>query len=157
MWKLFEKQNKNKVISPCSGELTLLKDVNDVAFSSGELGDGFAVKFDGTNIYAPVGGIIKACFPGGHAIGIQTDKTEVIVHIGIDTVELHGECYEACVKQDDIVKQGDLLVKVKASDLIDKGYDPTTLVLFCSGEKVKLLSKLQHIEEKEEVAEYKAK
>ena len=88
MWNLFKKEKSKKLVAPVDGKLIPLSQVKDEAFASGALGTGYAVMFDGNKVVAPVDGTIEACFPTGHAVGIKTSFSEIIVHIGIDTVQM---------------------------------------------------------------------
>lgn len=152
MWKLFKnKEKKNIVVSPAKGKVLPLSEVKDEAFSSGSMGEGYAIAFDGNKIVSPVDGVVEACFPTGHAVGIHSDISDVIVHIGIDTVELNGEGFRMLVKPQDKVKKGDALVEVESSYLIEKGYDATTMVVFTTGENVVLEKTNEIVKEGEEV------
>lgn len=156
MWNLFKKQkdrqDEYKVVSPVNGVLVALENVNDPAFASKSIGDGFAVAFKGTSVVAPCDGTIAAVFPTGHAIGIQNEFTEVIVHIGIDTVTLQGDGFHTLVQQGDTVKKGEVLVEVSSSYLEEKGFDPTTMVIFTDGKACHLLQGKETVKEGEEVA-----
>ena len=88
MWNLFKKEKSKKLVAPVDGKLIPLSQVKDEAFASGALGTGYAVMFDGNKVVAPADGTIEACFPTGHAVGIKTSFSEIIVHIGIDTVQM---------------------------------------------------------------------
>ncbi|WP_186431611.1 glucose PTS transporter subunit IIA [Clostridium sp. BSD9I1] len=97
--------------NPIDGEIVQLEKVPDEAFSQKILGDGFAVIPSGNKVYAPASGEITVLFPTKHAVAITTEEgLEILVHIGIDTVNLNGEGFTAHVEQGDKVKKGDLLV-----------------------------------------------
>lgn len=97
--------------NPIDGEIVELEKVPDDAFSQKILGDGFAVMPSGNKVYAPASGEITVLFPTKHAVAITTEEgLELLVHIGIDTVNLNGEGFTAYVEQGDKVKRGDLLV-----------------------------------------------
>lgn len=129
-----EEVNKEKVViggsysleSPIEGEIVELTEVPDDVFSGKLLGDGFAIRPTGNRVYAPMSGEVTVLFPTKHAVAITTDEgLEILVHIGIDTVDLNGEGFTAHVKQGDKVKKGDLLltldidtIKQKAKSLI---------------------------------------
>ncbi len=119
------------VCSPLSGQLVELEDVNDEAFSSGMMGKGFAIKPKNGKLYAPVSGLVTMVFDTKHAISIKTDNgIEILIHIGIDTVQLNGQYFNSCVKQGDYVKQGDLLIEFDYENIKSKGYDLITPVMF---------------------------
>lgn len=100
-----------QIANPIKGEVINLEKVPDDVFAAKMLGDGFAVIPKDNKVYAPVSGVIRVMFPTKHAVAIKTDEgIEVLVHVGIDTVKLGGEGFEAHVQKGDIVKKGDLLI-----------------------------------------------
>lgn len=151
MWK-FGKKEDRKLMAVADGKLMKLCEVHDEAFASLSMGDGYAIAYDGEMVYAPVSGEVVACFPGGHAIGIQANFAEVMVHIGIDTVQLQGEGFNLLVKQGDTIKQGQPIVNVSSSFLKEKGYDPTIMVIVTSGEDVHLDKENVIVKAKEVIA-----
>lgn len=125
------------LVSPASGHLLPLEKVKDEVFAGKVLGDGFAVDITDGTIVAPVDGVVAAAFDTGHAVGIRTeDGQEVLIHIGIDTVELAGEGFCLHVKQGQSVKKGQVLVEVDMDRVKARGKDLTTMVIFTSGETV---------------------
>lgn len=131
-----------EIVSPATGTLLSLEEVRDEVFASKVLGDGFAVDITEGVILAPAEGTIAAAFDTGHAVGICTDEgREILIHIGINTVELGGQGFDLCVQQGQRVKQGDLLVKVDTDFVRSLGKDLTTMVIFTSGEKIILEQK----------------
>ncbi|MFL0267551.1 glucose PTS transporter subunit IIA [Candidatus Clostridium radicumherbarum] len=121
--------NKEKVIiggsyslgSPLDGEVVELSEVPDDVFSDKILGDGFAIIPSGNKVYAPMNGEITVLFPTKHAVAITTDEgLEILVHIGLDTVNLNGEGFTAHVKQGDKVKKGDLLLTIDLETIKQK-------------------------------------
>nr|WP_300003120.1 PTS glucose transporter subunit IIA [Tissierella sp.] len=144
---LFKKDNKEAkedgitIFNPIDGEIVSLEEVPDEVFSQKMLGDGFAIKPTGEKVYAPIAGEIKVLFPTLHAIAIETkDGLELLVHIGIDTVELKGEGFEAHVKLGDKVKAGDLLVSFNKKIIEDNGKATITPVIITNMDLVKDLS-----------------
>ncbi|NCB33253.1 MAG: PTS glucose transporter subunit IIA [Erysipelotrichia bacterium] len=124
-----ESIDENLIYSPVDGDIVPLEKVNDIVFSNKMLGDGIAVKPTSGEVYSPVNGIVTVLFPTKHAIGIEGDNGEiVIIHIGIDTVELNGKGFEALVKQGDNVYAGQLLILIDL-ELISSKYDPTTMIV----------------------------
>lgn len=111
------------LVSPLEGKVVPLAEVPDQVFASGVLGKGVAVEPSVGKLFAPADGTITTLFPTGHAVGLTTtDGAEILMHIGMDTVSLDGEGFEAAIKQGDTVKKGDLLVsfdieKIKAAGL----------------------------------------
>ena len=136
----FLKKKEDLFVSPVKGKVICLKDVNDPVFSQGLMGQGFAIVPENGSVYAPVDGDVVMAFPSGHAYGIRmADGTEVLLHLGIDTVELNGEGFEVFVHQNDRVKKGDLLCKMDLDLIQSKGKVTTCIVIFPNGEKVELL------------------
>lgn len=111
------------LVSPLEGKVVPLAEVPDQVFASGALGKGVAVEPSVGKLFAPADGTITTLFLTGHAVGLTTtDGAEILMHIGMDTVSLDGEGFEAAIKQGDTVKKGDLLVsfdieKIKAAGL----------------------------------------
>lgn len=111
------------LVSPLEGKVVPLAEVPDQVFASGALGKGVAVEPSVGKLFALADGTITTLFPTGHAVGLTTtDGAEILMHIGMDTVSLDGEGFEAAIKQGDTVKKGDLLVsfdieKIKAAGL----------------------------------------
>ena len=119
-----------KIYSPCLGVVKHLENVNDVAFAQKLIGDGIAVVPKEGNIVSPIDGEVAMVFPTGHAIGLKTDEgVEILIHVGIDTVELDGKGFKAFVKQGDKVKVGDKLLKVNLEEVINEGYELDTMIL----------------------------
>jgi PTS system beta-glucosides-specific IIC component len=113
--------------SPVTGKLIALTDVKDEAFSSGALGQGVAIEPGEGKIYAPLDGEITTFFPTGHAIGIMGNNgAEVLIHVGMDTVELNGEGFTPKKKQGDKVKKGDLLLEVDLEAVKAAGKETVT-------------------------------
>lgn len=105
-------KNRETLKSPLTGKIVPMTEVPDEVFASGALGKGLAVEPTIGELRAPADGEIATIFPTGHAVGLTTDNgAEILMHIGMDTVELDGDGFEKMVKQGDKVKAGDLLVK----------------------------------------------
>ncbi len=104
---------KVEIVSPIAGELKLLTEVNDEVFSKKILGDGFAITPKNNVFCSPIDGKITTAFPTGHIYSIK-HKTgfEILIHIGINTVELKGNGFSKISNEEDKVKKGDSLVKV---------------------------------------------
>lgn len=105
-----------------------LSEVKDEVFSSGALGKGVGIIPSNGKIIAPISGKVSMIFPTKHALGIKTEAgVEVLIHIGIDTVELDGEGFDAKVAVDQKVKRGDLLVNVDFPLIEKHGFDTTVI------------------------------
>ena len=139
-------EHLGSIISPASGKIIDLSQVNDEMFASKALGDGFAIELSDDKIVAPFNGKVITAFPSDHAFGILDDLGhEVLIHIGIDTVNLNGDGFDVKVKQGDQVKQGEVLVEVDLNKLKAANIDSTTMIIFTSGEKVTLKKTNQEI------------
>ena len=121
--------NEN-IAAPVDGQVKDLGDVNDQVFSTKLMGDGAAiVPSDGT-VYSPVDGQVTVAYETKHAYGLKSkDGAEVLIHIGIDTVNLKGEGFESFVKQGQTVKAGDKLGTVDLAKVKAEGYDTTVMVV----------------------------
>ncbi|WHA09263.1 PTS glucose transporter subunit IIA [Enterococcus montenegrensis] len=111
MFNFFKKNNT--VVAPVTGIFKQLADLSDPVFSKGMMGSGFAIKPEDKKIVAPVEGIITSIFPTKHALGLKTSSgTEILLHIGIDTVELNGKGFDVKVREGQKVHSGELLMIV---------------------------------------------
>ncbi len=119
-----------EVKAPVSGTLVPLGEINDKVFASGALGNGLGIVPSNGQFYAPFAGTVATAFPTGHAFGIKSpDGVEVLIHIGIDTVQLDGKGFNAAVTQGQEVQAGDLLCTVDLEAVKAAGYDTTTIVV----------------------------
>ncbi|AXI10543.1 PTS sugar transporter [Oceanobacillus zhaokaii] len=111
--KLFGKKETEKFLSPLKGELIPITEVPDEVFAGKMMGDGFAIVPKDNTVVSPITGKVINIFPTKHAIGILADSgREILIHVGIDTVELKGEGFETLVGIDDHVEAGQPLLKV---------------------------------------------
>lgn len=121
---------RTTVLSPITGEVVPLHEVDDPAFSTEAMGKGVAILPKEGKVYAPVSGVVSTLFPTGHAIGLTSDEQiEVLIHIGLDTVKLEGKYFKAHVKQGEKVKQGQLLVEFDLEEIQAAGFDLTTPII----------------------------
>ena len=139
---LYGKQNKNEIlefVSPVEGKVMELSEVEDKVFSQGIMGNGFAVELTSGTVRAPFSGEVTVVFPTGHAIGMKrADGLEVLIHIGMDTVELNGKGFSLKVKQGDYVSAGDVLVEVDLDYIKSEGKSLVSPVVFPNGQAVSL-------------------
>lgn len=130
-----------KLFNPIKGEIIPIDKVPDQVFAEKMLGDGFAIIPSGNKVYAPISGEIKILFPTLHAIAIETTEgLELLIHIGIDTVELKGEGFTAHVKLGDMVKQGDLLITFDKEVIDLKATSSITPILITNMDIIKSIS-----------------
>lgn len=130
-----KKVSDHDVVAIADGNLIDLSEVNDEAFASGDLGQGIAMQLTSDTVCAPANGKLETMFPTGHAFGIVTNEgLELLVHIGIDTVQARGNGFEILVHQGEVVKAGQPIVKINRHKLEQEGYDLTTM-LVVAGEK----------------------
>lgn len=124
------KLEKEIVVSPIKGEVLNLSDIEDAAFSSGVLGQGVAIIPSDGKVVAPVDGVVTTLFPSLHAIGILSDEgVEVLIHIGLNTVQLEGRGFEACIKQDDRITKGQTILKFDIDVIKEAGYSVVTPIV----------------------------
>ena len=122
--------NKVVVNGCATGKLVKLSEINDKAFSSGALGSGVGIIADNNLVVAPVDGEVICVFPTKHAFGLKTESgVELLIHIGIDTVELEGKHFTTMVNQGDKVKIGQPLVQVDFDKVKEEGFDPTIIMV----------------------------
>ncbi|NLW52005.1 MAG: PTS glucose transporter subunit IIA [Tissierellia bacterium] len=136
---LFSK--KIEVVAPMSGELIDITQVEDITFSQKMLGDGVAIVPVNGKLVSPVDGKIIQVFHTKHAIGVDLSGVEILIHVGMNTVELQGEGFTAHVKEGDKVSKGDLMLEVDLALLREKGYPTETPIVITNMEIVKNLDK----------------
>lgn len=124
------KLEEETILSPIKGEVKPIEESSDAAFASGALGKGVVILPEEGKVYAPVTGTVTVLFPSLHAIGVTSDAgVELLIHIGINTVQLNGEGFTAHIKQGDQIKQGQLLVEFDMNKIKEAGYSLETPVL----------------------------
>lgn len=124
------------------GQLIPLEDVDDIVFSSGLLGDGFALLLVGDRIYSPVDGIITSVYDTKHAVGIQSDfGADILIHIGIDTVRLQGRAFQMMVDEQQRVKKGDLLCILDKEMILEQKLSITSPLIINNTDSYTSISK----------------
>ncbi|MEQ9887593.1 beta-glucoside-specific PTS transporter subunit IIABC [Pectobacterium zantedeschiae] len=127
--------------APAKGELISLEEVNDKVFSSGVVGQGVAILPQEGRIYSPVDGMIASTFASGHAVGILSQKgAEILIHVGINTVQLEGQHYQMHVAEGDKVKKGQLLLEFDLEAIQKAGYDTVTPIVITNAEEYRVFS-----------------
>lgn len=123
-------------VAPVTGNVIPVNQVKDEAFASEAMGKGVGIEPENGKVYAPFDGKIEALFPTGHLVGMSDGKgTEILIHIGVDTVKLEGKGFKTIVKQGDSVKKGDLLVEFDSEFLKKEGYDNTVMYILSDPSK----------------------
>lgn len=135
---LFSRKKIDEFVSPANGELIHLDKVNDPVFSQKLMGDGFAVKPSDNEIVAPIGGVIGTVFPTKHALMITSKNgLEIMLHLGIDTVELNGQPFEMFVQENDTVEAGQKLATMDLQKVQDSGKDTPIMTIITNSDAVK--------------------
>lgn len=135
--KLFHKENETlpevsdlDVVAVCSGELIPPEKISDEVFSSSMMGQTIAIEPDDSKIVSPVNGTIETMFATGHAFCVRAkDGTGYLIHIGVNTVEMKGDGFEAHKKEGDAVRAGEKVVSVDFGKVRAKGYPCTTMII----------------------------
>lgn len=118
------------IASPIKGEAIKLEDIEDAAFATGVLGQGLAIRPTEGKVVAPIDGVVTTLFPSLHAIGITSNEgVEILIHVGLDTVQLGGKGFEAHIKQDDNVVKGQDLLTFDMDLIKESGYSVVTPVV----------------------------
>ena len=126
-----------EVLAAVSGEAVPLSDVSDEVFAEGMAGEGGAIVPGGSGeVVAPVSGTLVKLFEGGHAFGIETDGgVELIVHVGLDTIEMRGAGFEKSASEGDRVEAGQPIVRFDLEEIRAGGYDPVTPVVVTNADE----------------------
>ena len=135
---MFSFMKKERILSNvANGRIIAISKVPDEVFSKKILGDGFAVVPIGGDVYSPSDGTVTDITESLHAYCITTDDgLEILIHIGIDTVELKGECFTPLVKKGDKLKRGEAIAYADIEGIKEKGYNPTIMVVITNTEKL---------------------
>lgn len=122
--------------APVKGTLVTLSDVPDEVFASGTMGQGIAIEPEENVVKSPVAGTVSLVYPTGHAIGITSDKgAEILIHIGIDTVNLKGKHFKALIEQGQKVTVGTPLVEFDYQAIQAAGYAPTVMMIVTNSDQ----------------------
>ena len=124
------------MLAPVSGQAVPLSEVPDEVFAEGMAGEGGAIIPGGSGeVVAPVSGTMVKLFEGGHAFGIEADGgVELIVHVGLDTIEMRGAGFEKLATEGDRVEAGQPIVRFDLDEIRSSGYDPVTPVVVTNAE-----------------------
>ncbi|MCH3962201.1 MAG: sucrose-specific PTS transporter subunit IIBC [Solobacterium sp.] len=136
-----EHTEAEEIRNTAAGNVQSIEKASDEAFSSKSMGDGFVVDPEDGRIYAPFDGKVSLVFPTKHAIGLVSDAgTELLIHMGIDTVKLNGEGFDIKVKAEDTVKQGQLLAVMDLDTVRKAGYSPEICCVFTNKKDIAILN-----------------
>ncbi|MCY3024935.1 beta-glucoside-specific PTS transporter subunit IIABC [Aerococcus loyolae] len=123
--------------SPVTGAIHRLEDLSDEVFASGAMGKGIAIEADEGTIYAPSRATITSVFPTGHALGLTTENgTELLIHVGLDTVELKGEGFEKLVQEGDSVEAGQALLRFDRELIRSRGYETVIPIVVTNSQEM---------------------
>ncbi|TDX51378.1 PTS sugar transporter subunit IIA [Orenia marismortui] len=143
MFGLFKKDKAVTLTSPLTGKVLDLSKVPDEVFSNKMVGDGVAIEPTDGVLVSPVKGTIKQIFPTKHAVGIETDEgVEILMHIGINTVELSGEGFEKLAEVGSKVKVGDKLIKFDLDYIEENATSIITPILITNMDDIKGIDRL---------------
>ena len=141
MFNLFKKKTKEYadiIYAPVKGEAVESAVINDPTFAEEMLGKGMAIKPAEGKVYAPFDGTVAMVFDTKHAVSVVSDNgAEVLIHVGLDTVQLKGQHYTAHVEDGAAVKKGDLLLEFDMGAISAAGYDTITPIVICNTDDYK--------------------
>lgn len=149
MFNFFKKEKKeepismveNNLFAPVNGEVIAVTEVADPVFSQKMMGDGYAVIPENGHIYSPVEGEVLSVFPTKHAIGIKLDDgIEILIHMGLDTVEMNGKPFECHVQKGDKVTAETKIATCDLEALAEAGKDNAIVIVITNMDKVKTFS-----------------
>lgn len=134
-------QGNVSISAPIAGEVKALSQVNDKIFSQEVMGKGAAIVPKEGKVYAPFDGEVEAIFHTKHAIGLRSEEgIELLIHIGIDTVNLEGKYFTSNIKQNQKIKKGDLLIEFDEAAIKKEGYDTTVMIVVTNSNAFKNVS-----------------
>jgi len=163
MMKFFKRKEKTsdeKLYSPVSGEMIRIEDVPDKVFNSKMMGDGVGFKYDDAKVVAPCDGILTMIANTKHAFGITMENgAEILIHIGLDTVELQGEGFQILTPQGSKVKKGTPIIQIDHKFMKEKGVDLTTplVITNTANYEITQLKEIGKVEVGEAIFELKQK
>jgi PTS system glucose-specific IIA component len=132
MISFLKKRKPTELYSPVVGKSIRIEDVSDPMFSQKMIGDGSAFIFDGDTVFSPCNAKVILFVDTKHAIGLDANGVEILLHIGIDTVNLKGRGFSALVSVGDYVKKGDPLLRIDRDFMKEENADLTTMMVITS-------------------------
>lgn len=152
--------NDLELVSCVQGEMINIEDVKDAVFAGKSMGEGIAFIPENGVITSPIDGTIEVAFPTGHAVGIKSSNgVEILIHVGINTVELKGEHFKMLVNQGESVKCGQKLIEFDLDAIKEKGYDITTMMIITNSKEFNDINidEYRHVTNEERVMKLKIK
>jgi len=144
MFGLFKKK-KQIIVSPTDGDVTLLENVPDEVFSTKMAGDGIAILPRSNTFVAPISGVISKIFSTNHAFSIRAKNgLEVLVHIGLDTVELNGEGFSRLAEEGDSVSIGNPIISADLDFIKSKGKEIITPIVINHEKSITIVTEKIH-------------
>lgn len=137
MLSFLKKSKSINICAPIEGIMKRIEEVKDPVFAQKMMGEGIAIEYQGGDVYAPISGVLSIVFlPSMHAFGIRSDEgVELLVHVGLETVNLKGEGFTALKKQGDKVERGDKILLVDYALLKAKGVDLITPIVLTNSDQ----------------------
>lgn len=133
---------KGTILSPVKGKVIPASEIPDPVFAGEAMGQSVGIIPAEGTVYAPFDGTVMMLFPTKHAIGLQSkDGLEVLIHIGVDTVQMNGEGFEAFVKQDDVIHTGDKLITFDRAKIKDANHPDTVIVVLTNSANFETIEK----------------
>lgn len=134
--------DKGKVMSPINGKIVPASAIPDPMFAAETMGPSVGVEPTQGRVYAPFNGTVTMVFPTQHAIGVTSDSgIELLIHVGVDTVNMNGKGFECTVKQGDKIEEGQILLEFDRSEIKAAGYSDTVAVIITNKDALKEIKK----------------
>ncbi|MCF0105335.1 MAG: PTS glucose transporter subunit IIA [Holdemanella sp.] len=129
---------ENEIVSPMDGQLIDISEVPDQVFASKMIGDGMAIIPTNNEVYAPCDGVVDSIFATNHALILTCDNgAEILIHVGLNTVQLDGKYFDVKVKKEDKVKKGQVLLTFEKEKIEEAGYKLVTPIVVCNADDLK--------------------
>ncbi len=142
MLKFFKKNKPIEILSPMSGKIVPLNEIEDKGFSEKNLGDGVAIELTDGKVIAPFDGEITSTYKSNHCLVIRSNEgIELLIHIGLDTIKLKGECFTQHIGLMDKVNKGDVILEADLELLKEKGKSIISPVVITNMGRVESLEK----------------
>lgn len=136
--KVFERKEDSNIYSPVEGDCHDIRDCKDITFCSGLIGDGFMIDPESDYICAPSDGVLTMVFPTKHAFGIKlSNNSELLIHIGLETVNLSGNGFTFLSKLNKKIKRGEKIMKCDFEGIRKKGYEVPVIVVMTGEQQLK--------------------